>query len=1020
MDPWLRFRNLCQYYADCVKYSEKSQEYLFPNQLGKDFLLPRLPVNWHLKDEEFKVNTSSSDAYIRNLLLKASDEDELFIGYPLSSFISPEGFECLCPVMMFPVNIAVLGPGFTTGMKVTIDRRGISLNQDWIEYHIPRNDRIGFAKACEQSVDEAGSLDVGMVFNYMQAHFKHANIDPNFMQYSVSHSEAKDSLLNTAVMFVGTKTKYTKTLLSELHRIAREPDSVLDRTALAYVFREPCLPNEADPEIERRIPVSFTKRTMNAGQFQAVEESLNKPVVKVMGPPGTGKSFMSVNLIANEVLNGGSVLFTSKNHKAIHAIYDKAPDAVDAAEFPLVAFCTTPDNPTNADWQKSQKAVDGRVEIVEGMRGGKLPITVPIPEAAANLGSSALEIKLSSYRDAEEHINRYQRLRSLISRYERLLIEVSEMLSQVPVGKQDSPEFTKLLEDAETLLSQTPKRGYWKRFCDLLVGIIGRNMKRSKVPSVLSEVAPSLCRGFVSRKTLAKEARRLLGLLRYRSLIRGWGDMELASLKQEESELNYDALKEVVSDSLRGVRTLAQKAYVERMIARVARVEERDSIVARCKASADSVLKSMALDFMAGLDVEGKFDKPVTDFKSYLDVFPAWAATMLSLRRAAPCLPGVFSLAIIDEASQCEIPPMIPVLYRAQRVAIVGDPNQFPPVITLKESRDAALRRQYHIDGYEYNKYSYRDNNVFSVVPGKPVLLNEHFRCADGIAAYFNDEFYDGELSLCCETGRSGSSAIGGMKPGMMWIDSPGGDMAEMAAALEYLRNLKNNGFTGSIGVISPLRSLANSFKTLVAENKGSVPRQLNIQSQITTANGFQGGECDVILFLLGLNADRTHGQDWYITAAENRYIYNVSVSRAKALFVAFGDKRKVAVCGLSYIQKLVPESRPPRKVSVGPGEERLKIALQRSGIETDAQYPVLNRYLDLAIPRLKIDIEVDGQAWHLDRHGSRKADDIHRDIQLEAAGWKVMRFWHHEVVSDVASCVKKVADAIASANASV
>ena len=126
MEPWTKFRNLCHYYADCVKYSEKSQEYLFPNQLNKTFIIPRLPVNWYLKDEEFVVETAKEDAFVRAQLLKDSDEDELFIGYPLNSFISPDGFECLCPVMMFPVSIAVRGAGYTTGMRMRIDREGIS------------------------------------------------------------------------------------------------------------------------------------------------------------------------------------------------------------------------------------------------------------------------------------------------------------------------------------------------------------------------------------------------------------------------------------------------------------------------------------------------------------------------------------------------------------------------------------------------------------------------------------------------------------------------------------------------------------------------------------------------------------------------------------------------------------------------------------------------------------------------------------------------------------------------------
>ena len=210
------------------------------------------------------------------------------------------------------------------------------------------------------------------------------------------------------------------------------------------------------------------------------------------------------------------------------------------------------------------------------------------------------------------------------------------------------------------------------------------------------------------------------------------------------------------------------------------------------------------------------------------------------------------------------------------------------------------------------------------------MLLDEHFRCADGIAEYFNGEFYEGSLCLCCETGRTGTSALNGLKPGMEWIDAVGGDEAEIEAAIEYLKELKRNGFAGTIGVISPLRDLANHFKTRAAGCKLSLPHQLDINSQVNTANGFQGGECDVILFLLGLNDNRKHGEEWYITSAENKYIYNVSVSRAKHLFIAFGDKKRVFASGLSYIQKLIPEARPPRKVSIGPGEERLRIALER------------------------------------------------------------------------------------------
>ena len=136
--PWTRFRNLCSYYIDCVKYSEKRQEYLFTNQLNETFMLPTLEFNWHLK-EQFNIETSREQRFARTVLLTADQSDELFIGYPLSSFISPKGTHCLCPIMLFPVSITILGEGRTSGLRITIDRQGIDLNRDWVEFHVPRD-----------------------------------------------------------------------------------------------------------------------------------------------------------------------------------------------------------------------------------------------------------------------------------------------------------------------------------------------------------------------------------------------------------------------------------------------------------------------------------------------------------------------------------------------------------------------------------------------------------------------------------------------------------------------------------------------------------------------------------------------------------------------------------------------------------------------------------------------------------------------------------------------------------------
>jgi very-short-patch-repair endonuclease len=56
-----------------------------------------------------------------------------------------------------------------------------------------------------------------------------------------------------------------------------------------------------------------------------------------------------------------------------------------------------------------------------------------------------------------------------------------------------------------------------------------------------------------------------------------------------------------------------------------------------------------------------------------------------------------------------------------------------------------------------------------------------------------------------------------------------------------------------------------------------------------------------------------------------------------------------------------------------------------------------------------KVDIEVDGDKYHRNRDGSRKKDDVWRDIQLHGMGWIVMRFWVYQLREDLNGCVEKI-----------
>jgi very-short-patch-repair endonuclease len=133
------------------------------------------------------------------------------------------------------------------------------------------------------------------------------------------------------------------------------------------------------------------------------------------------------------------------------------------------------------------------------------------------------------------------------------------------------------------------------------------------------------------------------------------------------------------------------------------------------------------------------------------------------------------------------------------------------------------------------------------------------------------------------------------------------------------------------------------------------------------------------------------------------------------------GNREWARKCGIQHIEKLAtPQKSQPRTPQQGPWhphespwEEKLFRALLEKGLEPRAQFAVSWRRLDLALVRegdwpMRIDIEVDGDC-HRNPDGTRKMDDLWRDIQLQGMGWKVMRFWTYQLREDLNGCIDKV-----------
>lgn len=109
--------------------------------------------------------------------------------------------------------------------------------------------------------------------------------------------------------------------------------------------------------------------------------------------------------------------------------------------------------------------------------------------------------------------------------------------------------------------------------------------------------------------------------------------------------------------------------------------------------------------------------------------------------------------------------------------------------------------------------------------------------------------------------------------------------------------------------------------------------------------------------------------------------------------------------------------------------ERRLRRALWHTGLRYRVQYAIKRIRTDLAFPRERVAVFVDGCFWHgcpdhyvrpRSRAGfwsEKLRQNVERDrrqtLELEASGWRVCRFWEHEVHEELPAVVDEVERAL-------
>lgn len=266
-----------------------------------------------LEDDATNVTATGIGIDRAKRRLERREEGPLSFGWPILVFINPIGVRKCAPIFVASV-VAELSPE----NRVILTRESsFALNPA-----LAGSDGIGQA-----IVEELGNQSDVITKSIMSDLV--AKVTSNFEiplrgfdSPSIEVGEnVQEGIFNSAVLIAGDSAA-TATLLKEL-------DELLDRTdwqqtaaasLVTGVIAPPLPPSTALPMVA---PLSI-----NHAQEAVLKKTMSSGTTVVTGPPGTGKSQVVVDLLANAWTHGQSILVTSTNNAAVDVAVSRANSVV--------------------------------------------------------------------------------------------------------------------------------------------------------------------------------------------------------------------------------------------------------------------------------------------------------------------------------------------------------------------------------------------------------------------------------------------------------------------------------------------------------------------------------------------------------------------------------------------------------------------------------------------------------------------------------------------------------------------
>ena len=869
-EPDIELSKICNYYLSCISLEGRNSVSVFQTSMfDLDYI--------EIAKPELDI---SQDAQTLSFIQRANQgRKNIFLGYPvlIVKIHAHNGnvFRKLAPVFLFPIN-------YPDG-RVEISRFPM-INLEVIKC-LSSNDPNEQIRELIRLEDDLGLNSPDVEFDLYELVSQLRTVrdwvwkeepDPDKIDLSTPLSSIDDDgLFNRSIIIKSDAPQYTQGLESELTKLSQLTERQYKNTALYHWIHGGITKKENvsnDISILEVLP-------LNLEQSEAVKTALESELTIVTGPPGTGKSQVVTDLIVNLAWKGKNALFSSKNNKAVDVVEQRVNNL---GERPIM------------------------LRLGSGQDRNQL----------IQFFKDLLTISQPSETDQEDYLF-YKK------QYETLQGKIDDLCAK----KEKTLKTRNMLDEAECKYCLL--RENWKNYIDIIDDTLIDNFSY-KLDAVKKSLKESIKDNhslfvrlfwFVKEKSFYKKLQKDIQELNLELQRFGRNGIDYSSnntisansfqsaedylveiksinnFKKLSIEMEMEMPFEVIDKKLIDIKEkqydLAEKLWSCWLKVTFPSVPQllRDDI--------QSLVAQMQLDEELIIGERNEITNTFNRIQRQLkNILPICAVTSLSVRNRVPFSAGIYDLLIIDEASQCDIASILPLLYRTKRAVVIGDPKQLSHITSINRKQDSQLLSRFEVNpSWSYTQTSLYDK-AQSLSTNEIVKLKDHHRCHGDIIGFSNKEFYGGNLRIATSYDRLNIPSNG--KPGIRWINVIGNttrpytggafNNEEIEILIIELQRLVDAGYNGSIGVVTPFRAQANKL-TSALEKETELYNALLSKNDFmaATVHKFQGDERDLMFFSTVISSGTKQGALEFLKNTGN--LFNVAITRARSCLIVVGDE---------------------------------------------------------------------------------------------------------------------------------